>query len=261
MAQIDAAPIREQVSGPLNGRLRRLVGPTIATVVGFAILCSLGDWQIHRLAWKENLLAEIGSRVHAPPQPLPSESAWPTLSPEDYEYRHVELRGVFENSKEALVFDPGGEGKVDEGPGYLVLTPLRLDDGAHVIVDRGFVPMDFKNPATRASSEISGETTVVGLMRSPEPRNWFTPADDPAKGDWFTRDPIAMAKFFHLTRAAPFSIDADPVAEAPFGAPAGGATALNIPNNHFSYAVTWFGLAGTLIGVYLAFAWRRLKEP
>ncbi len=32
-----------------------------------------------------------------------------------------------------------------------------------------------------------------------------------------------------------------------------------IPNNHLQYAVTWFGLALTLVGVYAAFALTRLR--
>ena len=239
-------------------RWRRLVGPTIATAIGLVILISLGVWQLHRLAWKEALLAQIGARVYAQPQALPPEPAWASLSPTDYEYRHVKASGVFENDKEAFVFDSGGaSGTVDEGPGYFVLTPLRLADGSHVIVDRGFVPMGMKDPAMRASGQISGETEVVGLMRSPEDRNWFTPPDEPNKDEWFTRDPEGIAKHFKLTRPAPFTIDADRI-KAPLGFPAGGATALNIPNNHFSYAITWFGLAGGLLGVFIAFGWRRL---
>ena len=33
----------------------------------------------------------------------------------------------------------------------------------------------------------------------------------------------------------------------------------DIPNNHLSYAITWFGLAAALVGVYAALLWRRLQ--
>ena len=96
-------------------------------------------------------------------------------------------------------------------------------------------------------------------MRQPEPRNIFTPADDPAKDQFFTRDPQLIAAHLGLADAAPFTVDADATPN-PGGWPRGGATELAIPNNHFSYALTWFGLALGLFGVFLSYAWRRLSE-
>lgn len=248
-----------KVERPERSPWRRLVGPSIMTAIMLAILLSLGFWQVRRLAWKEDLLARIHARIHAPPQSLPPEASWPTLKPDDYEYRHVTASGVFENDKETLVFTSSGGADAGAGPGYFVLTPLRLADGADVIVNRGFVPVANKAPASRAAGEIAGPVTVRGLMRSPQDRNMFTPADDPAKGAWFTRDPAEIANFFHLGRTAPFSIDADASAPESPGLPAGGATVLNIPNNHFSYAVTWFGLAAGLLVVFGVFAARTLR--
>jgi len=238
---------------------RRLVGPTIATAIMLAILLSLGFWQVRRLAWKEDLLARIHARIHAPPQSLPPEASWPALKPHDYQYRHVHATGVFENNKEAQVFIGTGGGRHEgAGPGYFVLTPLRLANGAHVIVNRGFVPLADKDPSTRAAGQIAGPTTVTGLMRSPEGRNLFTPADNPAKESWFTRDPAEIARYYRLARTAPFMIDADATKSTAPGSPAGGATVVAIPNNHFSYAVTWFGLAAGLLAVFGVFVWRIL---
>jgi surfeit locus 1 family protein len=240
----------------LDGAQRRpprgLLWPAVATLVGCVFLIFLGAWQLQRLAWKEGLIAEIAARAKAAVQPLPPLSQWAQLRPEDYEYRHVELDGVFENDKEALVFRPAG-GPARE-PGYLVLTPLKLDSGAFVIVNRGFVPIDLKDPAARG--EIEGRTHVTGLMRQPESRNFFTPADDPETGQYFTRDPALIAHHFGLAPAAPFSVDAD-LGPAPGGWPRGGASELTFPNNHLAYALTWFGLAVALAGVFIAFARRR----
>jgi surfeit locus 1 family protein len=230
----------------------RLLWPAVATLTGCAFLIFLGVWQLQRLAWKEGLIAEIAARAKAPPQPLPPPNRWAQLRPDDYEYRHVELDGAFDNDREALVFRPAG-GPARE-PGYLVLTPLRLDSGAFVIVNRGFVPLDRKDPAARG--EIEGRTHVTGLMRQPESRNFFTPADDPETGQYFTRDPALIAAHFGLAPAAPFSVDAD--ASPTSGVlPRGGASELTFPNNHLAYALTWFGLALALIGVFAAFARQR----
>ena len=143
------------------------------------------------------------------------------------------------------------------GPGYLVMTPLKLADGATVLVNRGFVPEAQK--AAAGDGLGGGETTVVGLMRASETRNWFTPSDDPASGQWFTRDVAAIARAEGLTRTAPFFIDAD-AGPDPAALPEGGETILAFPNNHLSYALTWFGMAAALVGVFVAYAASRLRE-
>ncbi len=46
----------------------------------------------------------------------------------------------------------------------------------------------------------------------------------------------------------PFFVDADATPN-PGGLPVGGVTLINLPNNHFQYAVTWYGLAFALVCV------------
>ncbi|MDX7949756.1 SURF1 family protein [Lichenihabitans sp. Uapishka_5] len=241
-------------------RLRGLVGPVLAFLLAFALLIALGLWQLRRLTWKTELLAQIAERTTAPPQPLPPADTWPSLRPVDYAYRHVVLTGTFLHGDEAHVFRPLSA-ETARGPfhglGDLVLTPLRLDDGRVVIVNRGFVPQDRLAASARPTGQIPGRVVVTGLMREPESRNPFTPADDPGAGTWFTRDPAAMAAWFHIEGVAPFTIDADAGA-LPGGLPQGGETVLDIPNNHLSYAMTWFGLAGGLCLVFAGVIWNRV---
>jgi surfeit locus 1 family protein len=236
-------------------RLRSLVTPALFTLVMGAILIGLGVWQLHRLDWKNAILAEIGERVDAMPQALPPQTAWAGLQPDDYEYRHVAADGIFDYTKEALVFRGTAA-----GPGYFVLVPLQLLSGGVVIVNRGFVPPAYAPASKRTAGQVPGIVHVTGLMRRPEPRNFFTPPDNPAKGEYFTRDPNLIAAHFALTGAAPFTIDAD-ATPVPGGLPVGGTTELAIPNNHFSYALTWFGLAMGLFGVFGVFAWRKVMAP
>ena len=248
-------------AGQTRPRWRGLVAPAIATLLATAILVSLGVWQVERLAWKESLLATIAARTKAPPAPLPPQAEWQSLQPDAYAYRHVAATGSFDNAHEAHVFRPLSEADAHgpaHGIGDLVLVPFRLAQGGTVIVNRGFVPADRLDPKTRAAGEVAGETTITGLMREPEPRNSFTPADDPAKNQWFTRDPATIAAALNIADAAPFTIDED-AGQAPGGLPQGGETLVDIPNNHLSYALTWFGLALGLLGVFAVSAWRRLR--
>ena len=139
--------------------------------------------------------------------------------------------------------------------GFYLLTPLGSRDGSIVIVNRGFVPTELRDPATPArASRRRGD--LHGAVRAPEKRGWFMPENDPARNIWFTRDPQRSRGAKGLDRVAPFFIDAD-AGPDPGGWPRGGQTRLAIPNNHLQYALTWFGLALTLAGVFGAFAWRR----
>ncbi|WP_342634227.1 SURF1 family protein [Lichenihabitans psoromatis] len=244
-----------------DSRVRRrpsLLWPTLSTLIALAILVALGVWQLERLAWKNGLVAMIAARTTAPPSPLPPEADWMRLAPNAYAYRHVTVEGRFEHDKEAHVFRPLSDPRGRySGLGDLVLTPLRLASGAVVIVNRGFVPDNKVDPSTRVLGQIEGPVTVTGLMREPESRNAFTPADDPAHSLWFTRDPASIAQAFGLDRVAPFTIDQDASA-IPGGLPQGGETVLSLPNDHLSYALTWFGLAFGLLLVYAVFVWRAL---
>jgi surfeit locus 1 family protein len=126
--------------------------------------------------------------------------------------------------------------------GFWVMTPLITPDGFTVLVNRGFVPVDRRDSATRAAGQIEGETTVSGLVRMTEPKGTLLRANDPAAGRWYSRDVAAIAKARDLNRVAPYFIDADATAN-PGGLPVGGLTVVSFYNHHLLYALTWFALA------------------
>ena len=234
--------------------MKRNASVVFASAIGVAILVALGAWQVARLQWKNAVVAQIEARRTAPITNVPPATQWSALNPDDYEYRHVALTGAFEPEKAALVYRGGAPNAPGVGPGYLILMPLRLPTDDVVIVNRGFVPL--ADASTARGNTPTGTVSVSGLMRSPETRNAFTPADDAAKGVWYTRDPASIAAHFGVQRVAPFTIDADVDPKAQ-GWPRAGTTVIDIPNNHLSYALTWWGLALALIAVTAAF----LRKP
>ena len=242
----------QDASARTPGSLRWL---TAFAICAFAFLCALGVWQLQRLQWKEALIARIEARTRIAAMPLPPPDAWPALARADYEYTRVTARGVFDHAREALIFRAAGGGQ--NQPGYHVLTPLMLShSGAAILVNRGYVPEALKAPGSRAAGQISGEVIVTGLLRAPEERSAFTPADDPARGLWYTRDPNAIARHAGLPNAAPFSIDLE-ASNVPGGWPRAGAAVIAIRNDHLAYAMTWFALAATLAAVFAAFVSRQ----
>lgn len=233
--------------------LRALLLPSLFAAIALAILLGLGFWQLDRLEWKEALIARVDARTTAPAAPLPPESEWPKINGADDEYRRVTARGRFHHGKEAQVYT------VVSVPGFWVMTPLELRSGSFVIVNRGFVPLESKEPSTRAAGQVEGEVAVTGLLRMPEDAGYFAPENEPARDAWYRRDPGEIARARGLTRSAPFTIDADATPN-PGGLPQGGETRVRFANNHLGYAVTWFGIALALVGVFAAFAWQRVRR-
>ncbi|WP_454685247.1 SURF1 family protein [Ancylobacter moscoviensis] len=239
---------------------RKLLPAALVVLAVFGVLVGLGTWQMQRLAWKEDLIAKVQARVHEPAQPVLVEAEWPQVGYEQDEYRHVTAQGRFRHDLEVQVYAlvdsaPDGSG----GPGYWVVTPLVMADGSTILVNRGFVPLDRRAPSSRAEGQVDGLVTVTGLLRMPEDAGPFTPGNDPAKDSWFVRDPLAIAGAKGLLRTAPFLIDAD-AAPNPGGLPVGGLTRVNFSNRHLEYALTWYGLAATLLAVFAAFVWSRLRR-
>lgn len=239
---------------------RSVVVAGALTILGTVVLCGLGTWQLQRLAWKQNLVAMVEARSQAPAVPLPPEADWPALTRDNDEYRKVTLAGRFDHAHEVQVFTSLQDDRFQvSGPGWWVMTPLVLDDGAIVFVNRGFVPYDFRDPQTRAAGQPQGEVEITGLLRLPEVGNIFTPDNQPGSRTWYVRDPQAIAAAEGLARVAPFFVDADATPN-PGGLPQGGATRVAFRNDHLGYAITWFGLAASLIGVYLAWAWSQIRR-
>jgi surfeit locus 1 family protein len=241
------------------GFRRGILVPSIAAAVALAILVALGVWQIERKTWKEALVANLTARLTALPVALPLSGEWPRLAAGDDEFLRVTATAQFLNDKEGLVYASGSTLRDDTGgPGYWVFTPARLADGSLVMVNRGFVPEGRQDPATRPQGEIAGPVAMVGVLRWPEAPGLFTPAGDAARNIWFARDSAAIAAAKGIG-AAPFYIELESP-EPPGGLPHAGRLKPSIPNNHFQYALTWFGLAAVLVGVYAAWLfgnWRR----
>jgi surfeit locus 1 family protein len=237
-----------------------LIEATVFAVAGVAILLGLGIWQLDRRIWKENLIATVTARFARAPEDLPPRESWPRLKPDADEYRRVTFPAEFLAGEEALVYSAGSAFRPDvQGPGYWVFAPARLAGGSIVLVDRGFVPSERKDPASRALGTPHGIVDIIGVMRWPEPRGLFTPADDPKTNVWYLREPAAMAAAKKWDSAAPFYIEQEqPV--PPGGLPLPGKLVVNLPDNHLQYAITWFGLALGLAGVYVVWLTGRIRR-
>jgi len=218
---------------------------TVFTLLGLWMLLALGNWQLERLAWKEGLIASVEARIDL--APLSLDQALADLTLEDMEYQPVSVTGQFDHTREVHLFGRNLEGRV----GYFIYTPLLRADAPTVIVNRGFVPERQMDLSLRRAGQVEGQVTVEGMARGPQPRGNFQPENNPATNEWYFRDLAGMAAQMGEADVVPVFVD-QALWQIPGGLPQGGQTRIEFPNDHLSYAWTWFGLAVALLGVYIA---------
>ena len=220
--------------------MRRILLPLIFGLIGAGILLWLGFWQLDRMVWKEGVLAQIEARINAAPVAVPDQP-----SPQDDLFRPVTATGtILAPTIRVLV------SQKSEGAGYRLINAMELD-GRSILVDRGFVRLEAE-PRQPPFQNV----TVTGNLHWPDERDFFTPEDDRAANIWFARDVDVLAQALGtqpvLLVARQTSFDDSPVSPLPVGTE-------GIPNNHFGYAVQWFGLAAVWTAMLALFLWRQRK--
>lgn len=233
--------------------------PLLLSFLGLIILIQLGNWQMHRKEWKAELKALVNERIKADPIAF-NELKEKAAQGEDIRFQPVRVSGVFDHQNERHYFLPLGS-KI----GWHIITPMKTADGDVVLIDRGFVPDELKDQKTRIAGLPAGEVTIVGLARDAEVPNYFTPSNDVEHNKWYWRDIAGLYKSLAagneagLVPALNFMIDERRVgSEGEWPMP--GVTVVKFQDKHLGYALTWYGLALTLIGVFSAFAYSRLRS-
>ena len=220
---------------------RRLWPIFLASAIGIAILCSLGMWQVRRLAWKNDLIATLNARMEEDPVPL-AEALKRLADHQDIEYLRVETTGTLGTAhtiyKETIFYGQAGW----EG-----LAPYHTDDGFDVLVDLGAI--DEHGLVPKPVPELQA---VVRLHN--QGRGIFDNANNMEKNEWFWWDLPAMQKAAGMKEgAAPIILQA--MANESGFQPS--PPKVELHNNHLGYAITWFGLALALIGVAAAFVLKK----
>jgi surfeit locus 1 family protein len=200
------------------------------------VLIGLGTWQVHRLHWKEAILARLAAAESAPPVPL-------AYDPVPYTKIMVTGRFLFDRAAQfgAEVRD------TRTGPmmGFYQIVPLERDGARPVLVIRGWIPQK-RETALDDPAEV---VTLTGYVRPDEKPSWFSATDDAAVRQFYTLDPQAIGAAVGVPDPAPFILVA-------LGSPAAGSypsPAQHLPrppNNHLSYVITWYGLAASLVVIF-----------
>ena len=223
--------------------------PTAITLVAVVTTLGLGVWQVQRLFWKQGLIdARQAKSQAAPLTALPK-----SFDPAAHAFRRAAVSGAFIHAREIYL----GARSLNGNLGFHVITPLRLADGGHLLVNRGWIPTSLKTPSLRAAGQLRGTVTVAGYLRGAQAQGWFTRDNKPGINMWYFVDVAAMAKATGLAQVRPYYLEAAR-AEIPGGYPLGGQTRLTLRNDHLQYAITWFSIA--LAGMVIWYLWHRRRE-
>lgn len=227
------------MSEPPTAKASFPIGLTVATGIAFAILCGLGAWQVQRLHWKQDLLARIETLKTAPAVPLASVLTAET-KPETLAWTRVSVDcAAAPDAPLPLVY-----GVRDGDMVWRAQAPCGISAGPYdmVLVDRGVVTgltgqVSAPDKAFDAPRQVTGVLMPIGQL-----------GGDRAK----------ILSRFPGRKPAPLVLMAERETPAPAGITPAPLPA-EISNRHLEYALTWFGLAVTLLFIYAAMLWRRLR--
>ncbi len=220
--------------------MKRNLPVLIASAIVLAILVSLGNWQVRRLAEKEAYLAELGAMISAEAVALPRQA-----TPEDHQFLAVRTEGRFTGAPLRFLVSTR-----DAGAGYRFVQAFETE-GRRVMVDRGFIPTARKDMTVPENA-----ATVTGNLHWPNERDSYTPENDRAANIWYAREVPLMAE---ALGAEPLLIVAREITPPQDGIAPLPVDTSGIPNRHLEYIITWYGLALTWVIMTAYFLRRRAR--
>lgn len=218
--------------------IRSLRSPALllTSAIGVCLLISLGVWQLKRLTWKKNLIAQVQTQ-----QELPRIELFDVLTSEEASYRRIAAEGNFQHDAELRLLGKAHQ----QTMGYYLFTPLLLSDGRIIYVNRGWVANSTQD---REISRPLGKIQVEGMLREKMSRNVFTPANHYESREIFTFDPQEIVQ----DNLIAYYIDATHIKQQG-QYPIVMKNEIQLRNHHLLYAITWFTLAGGLAIVCFLF--------
>ncbi|MCH2037675.1 MAG: SURF1 family protein [Rickettsiales bacterium] len=218
--------------------------PTLFTIPSLIVLLILGTWQVQRLFEKEAYISLIEEAQQSESVPLPKDQS----DVDDLLFRNYVVKGEFLHDKEIHLY--GSKYQSYYGAGYHIITPFRLsDDDTIVMVNRGWIPENFKEPSSRPDSQASGTQTVKGTVIEAQERRWFLPENDTNKNVWIWMDIELMAEYVGEAVLPFIFMEVDP-GRNPRIMPVPSDGKFTIRNDHFEYAITWYSFAFILCVIY-----------
>ncbi len=230
-------------------KLHRLRAPGISAFICFWLLIALGIWQLQRLKWKEGILAQIHTAEISAPIPLPAHPN---------RFQKVTISGAWVPGKAVLYSDEVHDSPTGPIRGGQLIMPFQEAAGPVILVDLGWVPGKKPTPAAVPTGAVS----LVGYINQSDTPGLFAGADDPADGQYYTLNTARIGADMGFSSVAPFAlVQMGPMPPPGSYLPQPAQNLPRPPNNHYQYALTWFGFAIVLVFEFIFFARKRLQDP
>ena len=207
----------------------------------------LGSWQLHRLEWKTELLNSIKDGQTEDYIEYPFD-----IKNNDFSYKKSSISGKIDQSKELHFFNINSYGQ----SGYNIIVPL-LTKGRTVYIDLGWTNFTDINSKEFMFRSLNGELDFKGILIYSKERRLFSPKPDTIKNNWYLMNIKEMDQFTKLNsekyifRVVEQEYYLDLLNEF---------TAINIPNNHLQYAITWFALAISIAAMYIIYIYKNILK-
>lgn len=221
---------------------RWMIGHAVVLILA-GLFIRLGIWQLDRLAERRVVNEVVSGRMALPPTDL--GRLFSTTPADELEYRRAVATGTFDESEEILIRSRTHNGEA----GFHVLTPLVTEGDGAVLVNRGWVPLEFDEPPVSPGLPPTDRTEVTGTVRNSQSAPALGPRDPP-DGDlermyWIDIPRIQQQSSYML---APVSLELEAQIPAQTGLlPVPAAAPELTEGSHLAYAIQWFAFA--LIGL------------
>lgn len=210
-------------------------------LTALVVLITLGSWQIQRLQWKEDIITRLEAEYQK--DPLAHVYTLENLNSEhDLPLLYGSAEGKFIYDKEIFLGPKPHDGSI----GFLVITPMNLNTGGYILVNRGWIDQENINDISQTHTQ--GKITVSGVFRKPDWNN-FTPENSPENNIWIKPDIDEISNVKGISPVAPLMLYTEKTS-----AQSGGLIMQQEKwyprNKHKQYAIFWFAMALALISVF-----------
>jgi surfeit locus 1 family protein len=230
----------------------RWIGLTLFAIVAVVTCVMLGLWQLDRLEDRRALNDRFVAGLATAPAPLEGLLADGVV----LEYRRAVATGRYDTEREVILYGRTLNGEA----GNHVLTPLVLDDGRAIIVDRGWVPFEMDEPPVSAATPPSGEVEVEGTLFPSQPggAGSVQPGAEHVSTarsvdiEAIAHDvPYELVPWFLQLQTQSPAVESLPITEPP---------PVITEGPHLSYAFQWFAFATIAAVGYVILVLREVKK-
>ncbi|RYE06566.1 MAG: hypothetical protein EOP33_00135 [Rickettsiaceae bacterium] len=212
--------------------------PFIITILGVVILLYLGCWQLYRLEEKSLFIASVANNLVKPPSNYHANCEKP--------YSKVAIEGRFLPKN---IYLYGQRSMSSDKDGYYLITPFETVNNEIILVARGWLSKKYKARNIVVSDEMR---KITGIILPLEKKKTFIPDNDLNNNLWFTLDLEDANIFFNVKVENHYLLQIEP-SEIDFVNNIDTKGLVKIKNDHLEYALTWFGLAISLVVIFVIY--------